>query len=329
MSDLTPTYTFEGEEVFAIHEGKVIASGTDIGKVESDAVKYLEGLKVTRDADKKEKAKKNATHFITPNGVKGEIIGRTASVYGEQITARFDNGQFGTFDVHPDHEVQWLTEQKTASASNPVERLASVLDTEYDHDRDSLAARHDALIALAAEAHSLVTKGASYSVEVELDQIRVAAELERRQVKEAIDHLDAADYESFIPSAPFEPRAVEQADLGQNNNWLDVTTQEMINESEGQDFDSLLTEGPELFVTDLDTGALADAGVTREMAFSHIVAKTAGFTGEEVDSYREAFLARIESARREELASRKETNHKEAAAAQETQDNSPDDVLFM
>lgn len=331
MSDLTPTYTFDGEEVFAIHEGKVIASGTDIGKVESDAVKYLDSLKTTRDADAKDKAKKSATHIITPNGVKGEIIGRTASVYGEQVSVRFDNGTFATLDVHPEHNVQWVKEAKTASFSDPTQRLSAVLEADYEHDLQSLAARHDELLNLTREAASLISNGTPYKVQQELDKIRTAAEQERLEVKEAIDHLQAADAESFIPSEPFRPVVAEQADLGTGagNDWLDVVAQDMIAESEGQDYDKLLSEGPGLFVTDLDTGALADAGVVREMALSHIVAKTAGFQGEEVNEFREAFVARAEAARREELASRKETNHKEAAAAQETEVNTPDDALFM
>lgn len=332
MSDLSPTYTFDGDQVYAIFEGKVIASGEsdNMPKVESDAVKYLEGLTVTRDADKKEKAKKDATHIITPNGVRGEIIGRTASIYGEEVTARFDNGQFGSFVIHAEDNVQWVNE-KTASAESPIARLSSVLDEEYDKDKQSLVARHDQLLVAAQEAEALLTRGAAYNIEVELSQIHVAALHEAREIKEAYDHLEAADYESFIPDAPFEPHVVEQADLGRSkgDSWLDVTTQQIIDETENQDFGQLLNEGPSLFVTDLDTGALADAGVTREMALSHVVAKTAGFTGKEVEQYREEFIARTEAARREELATRKETMHREAAATQEVNDNAPDEALYL
>ena len=51
MSNLTATYTFEGDQIFAIHENKVIAKGTDMEKVESDAVEYLDSLKEGRDKD--------------------------------------------------------------------------------------------------------------------------------------------------------------------------------------------------------------------------------------------------------------------------------------
>jgi hypothetical protein len=326
MTDTTLTYTFEGEEIFAIHEGKVIASGTDLPEVEKSAVEYLDSLSKTRKAAETEKAKKKATHIITPNGVKGEILGRTAAVWGEQVTARFENGRIATFVVHGE-DYSWVSE-KTASFDDPSAKLAAVLEEDYDHDRDSLAKRASTLSGIAVEAHRLITAGAPYPVEVKLDQIKVAAEAEVRQIKQAIDHLDAADAEGFTPP---KTQVFEQADLGTGagNSWLDVTTQQMIEDSENQDFDKILQEGPALFVTDLDTGALADTGVTREMAYSHIVSKTAGFQGEEVEDFRDKFVARVEVARRHELASRKETTKKEAAATEDVQSNAPDEALFM
>jgi hypothetical protein len=328
MTELLATYTFEGDEIFAIHEGSVIASGTDMEAVESDAVKYLDSLSETRAEDAKKKAKAKASHIITPNGVKGEILGRTPTVWGEQVTARFANGQITTFEVHGESNVQWVTEKK-ASAGNPAESLQSRLSADFDKDRESLARRHAELQEIAVEAIRLARQGAPYLVERDLDAVRTAAEYEARQVKEAIDHLDSADAEAFIPEAPFKTQIVEQADLGHSTDWLDITAQQMIEESEGQDLDKLISEGPATFVAEQDLGALADAGVTREMALSYVTAKTAGFQGEEVEEYREKFIARVEVARRRELADRKDNNHKEAAAAEEVQSNAPDSALFM
>lgn len=328
MTDLVPEYTFEGSEIFAIHEGHVIASGTDMEKVESDAVDYLENLKGKRDGEDKAKAKKSATHIITPNGVKAQILSRTAGIYGEEISVRLDNGQFATYQTHP--EDKYVTENtKTAGATNPVTKLATTLDTDFEHDKISLRARHAELGEVAREAHRLIVAGAPYSVQVELDGIRTAAEVEARQVKEALDHLEDADTESFIPSAPFEPQVAIQADMGHSNSWLDTVSQDMIAESEAVDHNKLMSEGPELMVSDLETPALADTGVTREMAFAHVMAKTAGFQGEEVDAYREQFVARVEQARRTELAERKATTKKEAAVVKEAEVEAPDDALFM
>lgn len=328
MTDLTPTFTFEGEEIFAIHEGKVIASGTVLADVEQSAVEYLDSLKQTREADEKSKAKKKATHIITPNGVEGEILGRVPSVWGEQVTARFENGRIATLSVHAEADYSWINKKTAAAKGDPTEKLSSRLNADFERDRESLTKRAKELGDIAIEAHRLINNGAPYNVEVKLDQIKVAAEAEARVIKEAIDHLDAADLEAYTPPTP---QVFEQADLGHSkgDSWLDVTTQQMIEESEGQDLDKLLNEEPGLFVTDLDTGALADTGVTREMALSHVVSKTAGFVGEEIDDFREKFVARVEVARRHELAARKETTKKEAAAAQEEQTNLPDDALFL
>lgn len=328
MADLIPTYTFEGDEIFALHEGKVIASGKDMKTVEGDAVKYLDSLKTTRDKATKEQAKKTATHIVSPSGLKGEILGRVPDVWGEQVTARFENGQIGTFTIHGE-EVDWVTE-RTASTGDPAVKLAKRLDADFEHDKDSLAARHEELRSIVREAHRLIQQGVPYVAQVKIDETRTAAEHEMRSVKEALDHLEAADEEAFQPPV-FTPQVVEQADLGraQGDSWLDVTTQLMIDEGEGQNYENLLREGPALFVGDLDTGALADAGVTREMALSHIVSKTASFEGEEVEEYRNQFIARVELERRTELGQRKEANKKEAAAEQEVHTNAPDDALFL
>jgi hypothetical protein len=164
-----------------------------------------------------------------------------------------------------------------------------------------------------------------------LDELVLAASYEARQVKEALDHLDAVDAEA-MERQPFIPRAAPaQADLGRgaNDNWLDVVHDEIIRENEGVDYDQLLHEGPAMFVTELETPALADAGTTREMALSHIAEKTAGYVGDEVEEYRSAWIARAEVARRQELASRKETLTREAAKVEETISDAPDEALFM
>jgi hypothetical protein len=256
MSDLTPTYTFEGEEIFAIHEGKVIASGTDMGKVESDAVEYLDSLKTTREQVAKDQAKKTATHIITPNGVKGTILNRVPDMWGEQVTARFENGEVAQFTVHGETDVQWVTERTASTAANPAEGLEQRLASDYQHDRGSLSKRLGELRDIAVESHRLIQSGAPYNIEIRLDQVKVAAEHEAQQVKEALDHLDSADAEVF--SAP-KPIVVEQADLGHSGDaagsWLDTVTNDMIAEAEGVDFEKLLAEGPSVFVTELDNGA--------------------------------------------------------------------------
>lgn len=327
MAVEVPTYSFEDGQIFAIHEGKVIASGEDMGQVETSALEYLEALSTEREAEAKKKAKKKATHIITPNGVKGEILGTTPSIWGERVSVRLANGEFREYETRGDE--QWITE-KTASVANPADGLEQRLAKNFDHNREGLIARLEELKAISMDASDQITLGAPYLASVKLDEIRTAAEAEYRSVKEALDHLDSVDAENFIPDAPFAPSVIEQADLGRakGDTWLDTVTNDMIAETEGQDFEKLLNEGPALFVTELDDGAVADTGVTREMALSHITARTAGFAGEEVDNYREQWLARVEVARRAELAERKTANHKEAAAVEEALTDVPDEALF-
>lgn len=331
MSDLTPTFHFEGDEVFALHEGKVIASGSDIAAVEASAVEYLDALGKERDTKDKADRKKKATHIVTPNGIKGEILSSVPDVWGStQVTARFENGTISQVTIHGDDGFEYVAE-KTASAKDPLEGLEKRLGAEYGRDKDSLAARLTELGEIAQKAASLVANGAPYSVQQKLDGLRTAALAEASEVREAHDYLESADAEAFAAPQPFRMAAAEQVELGAaaGSDWLEVVAQEMFSEAEGTDFEKLLDEGPLLFVTELDNGALADAGVAREMAVSHIHSKTAGFEGDEVENYREQFVARVEAARRAELAERQETTHKEAAVEKEAHINAPDEALFM
>ena len=330
--DFTATYSFDGDTIYAIHEGKVIASGTDMPEVESDATKYLEARKQEFQITEKTAAKKRATHVITPNGLEGEILGRTPTLWGEEVTVRLANGNIHSFQTHGEDQMQWVTKnEKTAASKGIVAGLKSKLDEDYAHDKVSLRARYAALVEIVDTVRHHVAAGAPYSEEMKLDELAAAATYEARTVKEALDHLEQMDAEA-MEQRPFIPQAAPaQADLGRGSqdNWIDVTHDEMIKEHEGEDFDALLHEGPALFVTELETPALADSGTTREMALSHIMERTAGYVGDEVEEYRTAWIARAEVARRQELSSRKETLTREAAQVEETLSDAPDEALFM
>lgn len=332
MADLVPEYAFEGDTIYALHEGAVIASGTDMEAVESDATTYLEQAKQTFEVTEQAKKKAAATHIITPNGIKGQILARTSTMYGgTEISVRLANGTFATYQTHPEvrDDAQYVTEgtEKTASA-NPSARLSSRLEADFGHDKDSLRDRAHELGEIAREAHRLITAGVPYSAQVELDGIRSSAEVEAHSVREALDHLEAVDAEAFAPPTP-SYQVVEQASMGAGNDWLGVVADQMIAESEAVDTEALLSEGPGLFAADLDTGTLVEPGITRDMAFAHVMGKTAGFAGPEVDSFREQFLANVEVARLAELTARKETSKKEAAVEQEVESDAPDEALFM
>lgn len=333
MSDLAPTFVFENGKVFAFHEGAVIASGLEgeYAAVEQTAVEYLEALDKERKEAAVAKAKKTATTIITPNGVEGEILSRTSSVWGdEQVTVRLANGQITQFNIHASTEDKWQwvnRTEKTAGVSR-VAKLEERVAADFGHDKASLEARSDELQAVASEASQLIANGVSLADAEKLDEIKLAADHERREIADVLAHLEDSDIEAFVPPTS---AVIEQASMGRaaNDSWLDRLAQDMVEQTDGQDFAKLLREGPELFVSDLDLGALADTGVTREMALSHVASKTAGYAGDDVDEFRDKFIARVEVARRAELAARKAETKREVVAKVEDDANAPDEALFF
>lgn len=330
MASLRPTYHFEGDEVFALHEGKVIASGKveDIDDVEKTALDYLDAQKSTSDAADKAEKRKKATHIVTPNGIEGQIMGSTPSLWGERVTVRLANGTITHYDTRGDET--YITKREASTASDPAEGLEQRLAADYDHDKAGLIERLHELRDVEGEATRLASSGAPYTVTQRLHGLRTAAVAEAAEVKTALDYLESADAEHFIPSAPFEMHAADQTEFGHtSNDWLEVVAADMVAEAQDTDFEKLLIEGPEVFVADLDNGAIADAGIVREMAVAHIMGHTAGFEGDEVIGYREQFVARVEAARRRVASERKATTTKEAAVEHEAQVSAPDEALFM
>jgi hypothetical protein len=312
-------YHFEGDTVYAIHEGRVIASGkTDkMDEVESDATNYLKGLKIQGE----EKRKKSATHVVTPSGLKGQVLQRTASVWGDEVTVRFENGQVSTFSAHGVKD--WMTEK--TSAASPVAGLNGRLSSTYNHDRASLVARHGELVEIWKEASILIRSGVGYSDQAELDKIIRIAEAEGEAITQAIDHIDEGNVEAYRPP---ETQVVEQADMGRADSWLDAVLEDMHNEYADVDYEQILQDDPTLLAAGLDDGIVADQGASRELALSHIRSKTAGFVGDDVESYVDQFLARFEAARRRELSTRTASTRKEAAVATSRVEDAPDEALF-
>jgi len=334
MATLAPTFVREGNQVLAFFEDRLIAQGTVFAKVEESALEYLDGLSSDRSTKEAEHKKASATHIVTPSGLKGEILGRQDGVWGEkQITVRLENGRIARFEAHGNNDQ--AIEYQTVEAAAPESALGyleGTLNETPEGTKESLAARIDDLDDLVIKATAF-QHHASYEDQRKASDIVIAADHEKQEVRDALAHLELSDAEAFAPPAPFKMGAVEQADLGpETGTWLDETVNEMVAESASQDFDRLLLEEPGQFVAGLDTGALADQGITREMARSHIVSKTAGFQGEEIDAYREQFLAKVEQARRGELKDRTkiatETAEK-TAKVEEKATKLPDDALFM
>jgi len=90
----------------------------------------------------------------------------------------------------------------------------------------------------------------------------------------------------------------------------------------------LMDEGPEAIVASMDDAAIADAGVTREVASRYIKSKTAAASSEIREKYEGVWLSRVEECRKAELLNRKEATKKEAAVEEDGQSDLPDDILF-
>lgn len=322
MDKFNPVYKFNGDSVSVLHGKTVIASGkiSEIKKVESDALAYLEGL----EREELEKTRKAATHVITPNGVKGKILNRTNDVWGEQISVRLNNGQTATYHT-AGVELKWTTEmEKVASHSNTLEER---LGASFNSDRKSLVSRFNELTNIKKEAARIINSGVSYVDEQKLDNIRVIADAEQYGLEEAIDAIDNAEVEAYVPP---QSQVVTQSDLGNQTagDWLSVMVDDMVAETEGNDLDAELDEGPELLAAELDDAVVNDQEVAREVALSHIIAKTAGYEGEGIERYRDSFLARFEQARRRSASSRMTKVRKEAATTQKRVIDAPDAALF-
>jgi hypothetical protein len=334
MTTLAPTFVREGNQVLAFFEDQLIAQGTVFAKVEETALDYLEGLSKDRSSKEAEHKKASATHIVTPSGLKGEILGNHEGQWGEKlITVRLENGRIARLQAHAgnDKDIEYQTVEAAAPES-ALDYLESTLNETPEGTKESLAARIDNLDNLVVAATEF-QRHASYEDQRKASEIVISAEHEKREVRDALAHLELSDAEAFAPPAPFKLGAVEQADLGPGSgSWLDETVSEMIAESSSQDFDRLLSEEPGQFVAGLDTGALADQGITREMALSHIISKTAAYQGDAVETYREQFLAKVEQARRDELKDRTKTSTETAektAKTEETVTKLPDESLFL
>lgn len=326
---MAPTYASDGNgAVLAFHGNHVIASGTDFAKVSESAEEYFNALKGEHAKKSEVEERKTATHITTPNGETGTILGRTSSVFSDSITVRFENGQIRHYDTFVGDGLKFSKEASADAPKSPIEYFQRQLEEVATPGITGLTSRLNMLNEIRRDAAHLAGQGVSLTDGQELHQIVLTADAERREVGEALDYLVTSDAEAMAPPQQAYS-AVEQVSLGHTGDWLEIVAQEMVAESEAQDFDKLLEDGPVEFVSHLETATLGDTGVVAYMARDHVTAKTAGFQGEAVDNYRDEFVAATEVARRRETSYRQEETHKEAAHKEASISDAPDEALFM
>ena len=333
MADF-PTYAYKDDQVLAFDGNTVIAHGADFAKVAETAEEYFNELRNAHTKKAADESRSKATHVVTPSGLKGTILSSTKGLWNDEITVRFENGEIRHFATFSGDGL--VFEAHAAEApKTPMDYFQAKLDEAIVPTRAGLTSRLNVLDEIRNEVSHLVTAGTSATDTHKLHQIVMAAEAEKREVSEVLAHLVAAD-EAIDPFKPAYS-AVEQADLGRakGDSWLDVVAAEIVTESEAQDFDQLLAEGPTEFVSGLDNSVVAHAGTTQQLASDFIHSKTAGFQGEAVEEYRSRFIAAVEMARRQDLVYRQDaikkdkTAKKERKTAKKLLKDTPDEALFL
>lgn len=326
MNKASLTYSFDENEIgYAILEGKVIASHHDLDELEK-----LAAIEVAELAHKPKKAKKTKRVIVNPSGLQGEILGAPRpGLFGEEVSVRFANGQIRHIEacfIEPDTSP---VEKVAGTEESFISKLNSRIASSVVETAEGLTARLDELDKIKIEASTLLSAKPSFEEEQELNSIVVAAEHEAAEIKEAIDHIVDDRDNKFKAPQPYGYNVVEQESLGKEHSWLDHTVQDMIDESKGTDYEKMLSEGPALLTSDLDTGVLADTVATQAVASNYIRSKTAMIQDEAIEDYRKTFIARVEDARKTEYKERLAGLHKEATTKQRDLSGVPDAGLFM
>lgn len=266
-----------------------------------------------------------AQTVTTPNGLKGRVLARVPSLWGEEVTVRFENGVIKKIPV--DQRLTFAAAESAPEGETSAQRLEERLATNFQSDKMSLVARGRELEKIKNEAASSVGV-ASDAEAVELSKIATQAGYEQREVEAALEAIAAGEVEAYEAPAPIENLpAVTQASTGSSDaSWLNQVHNDMVTEANAVDYKKLMDEGPEQFVASLSPAQIADAAVTRVMASREIEAKVAGADETQREAYSRMWLARVENQRKAHLASHKEEVRKEAASDEPSH---PDESLFL
>lgn len=267
-----------------------------------------------------------AQTVTTPNGLKGRVLARVPSLWGEEVTVRFENGVIKKIPV--DKRLTFAAAESAPEGQTSAERLEERLASTFQSDRDSLIARGRELQKIKREAAASVA-GSSDAEAVELSKVATQADYELREVEAALEAITAGAVEAYEAPAPIEDLpAIEQASMGSSKaDWLSKVNSDMVAEANKLDFQKLMDEGPEAFVASLNEEQLADTKVTRIMASRAIESEIAGADDTQREAYQRMWLARVEEQRKGHLASHKEAVRKEAASNEPP--DAPDESLFM
>lgn len=261
----------------------------------------------------------------TPNGLTGRVLARVPSLWGEEVTVRFENGVIKKIPV--DQRLTFAAAEETDADKTAAESLEERLTAHYERDKLSLVARGRELKTIEREAGAKVA-GASDAEAVELAKISTQAKYELAEVTAALEAIVSGEQEAYEAPAPITnlPEVTQSSTNGNDASWLDKVHIDMITEANSVDYQQLMDEGPERFVASLDPAQLADAATTRIMASREIESKTAGADANQQEAYRRMWLARVEQQRKEALNSYKGKVAEKTASSEESH---PDESLFL
>ena len=311
-----PTYIFENGKVYTHVDGKVVTAANEDEFVEHEASQTA--------------ASESATHIMTPNGLKGKILGRVKGLWDDEVTVRFENGRIASLPVSS------LTfarvEDEEDSSEDEITKLEKIVSAAIEAaDASTIGARVKELDGLKAKAAALIDDGLSNDDLLRVGSVLAKAEYEYAEIEDRVRAIEEERISAYEPPAPFKMQAVAQGGPtnGSDSSWLDQTLNEMIVEASSTDYEKLMDEGPEAFVAGLDSGMVADSGSVRSAASDWIRSKTAAADDDVRERYEKVWLSRVEDVRRAAFSQMKQEMHKQASASESVDyDSIPDDSLF-
>lgn len=311
------TFIFEDDKVYAVENGKVLAAANSVEELEEA---------LDKDEDEESSESKESRNIITPTGMKGTILSKTPDMWGleDTLTVRLENGRIAHYKV-----ADVVEDDEVVESRDPLAELEEVINQDAFADIDSLQERQEALASVKQSARRLILGGVSDADQHRADTIIVHADNELHEIDQRFEQINDESLQKFEAPAPFQTTVVEQGGRADGAGWLDATMNDLAAEADEQDYTKLMDEGPEAFVAEQPTDVIADQGATAFAASAHIKTKTAGVDPVVRDKYEKAWLARVEQVRRAQLSERKATAKKEAKVEHDTQDDAPDESLFL
>ena len=311
-----PTYIFKNGKVYTFQDGKIVAS-------------VLEGEFVEEEAAHLASAE-GATHVVTPNGLKGKVLGRVAGLWEDEVTIRFENGRVASLPVS---KLTFSKEEEEEEQDEIKELEDKVATSVSVYDAETIENRARELDKIKVEASLFIDAGLSDEDLARVGNVITQANYELEEIKDVVRALEEGHIAAYeAPVSPFKMQVVEQGGPtgGREATWLDQSINEMIVEANNTDYTKLMDEGPEAFTAGLDRETLADSGTVRSLASTWIRSKTAAADDDVREKYEKVWLARVEEQRRASLADIKEEMHKEASATESVDyDSIGDDSLFI